>query len=43
MVCQSSFHQNTRLFYQRTEKANGIIHEYAWLDKHPEVCSMVTK
>jgi len=21
-----------------TEKANGIAHEYAWLDKHPDVC-----
>jgi len=25
------------------EKANGIAHEYAWLDKHPDVFLMVGK
>jgi hypothetical protein len=25
------------------EKANGITHEYAWPDKHPDVCSMGLK
>jgi len=25
------------------EKANGIKYLYAWLDRHPDVCSMVTK
>jgi len=23
--------------------AKGIIHEYAWLDKHPDVCPIVSK
>jgi len=27
--------------YHPTKKAKGIVHEYAWLDKHPNVLTMV--
>ena len=29
-------------FYTLTAKLNGITHEYAWLDKHPDVRTKVT-
>ena len=28
------------LNYHLIVKLNGIAHEYAWLDKHPDVCLM---
>jgi len=30
-------------FYNLTAKLNGTAHEYAWMDKHPDVCPVVIK